>query len=155
MQFVLGQCGVTRNEACDAKSEKASDLAQLTGKLTTGIVALAERIICVRRLKTVAHRSTVAGDWEPTCTDTTLTRGEEAALARLRSGGFAQMRMAATATANRYPANAVGVRRGCRTGVVMHMVNGPWHYALPGAAEIYTSPVSRNGQGSRRTTPTT
>ncbi|PWV04627.1 hypothetical protein C3747_147g27 [Trypanosoma cruzi] len=85
-QFFFGRCGVTRNEACDAKSEKASDPAQLTGTLTTGIVALAERIICVRRLKTVAHRSTVAGDREPTCTDATLTRGEEAALACLRSG---------------------------------------------------------------------
>ncbi|PWU98263.1 hypothetical protein C3747_231g3 [Trypanosoma cruzi] len=48
--------------------------------------SLAERIIRARQLKPEDYCSTAAGDWEPTCTDATLTRGEEAALARLRSG---------------------------------------------------------------------
>ncbi|KAF8307086.1 hypothetical protein TcBrA4_0021050 [Trypanosoma cruzi] len=74
-QFVLGHCGVPRNGACGAKSEKASDLTQLTDRWITGIVALAGRIIRVRQLKPEARRSTAAGDWEPTRTDTTLTRG--------------------------------------------------------------------------------
>ncbi|KAF8293771.1 hypothetical protein C3747_174g7 [Trypanosoma cruzi] len=86
MQLVLGHCGVSRKGACGAKSDKASDLAQLTDTWSTGIVALAKSIIRARQLKPEAHRSTVTGDWEPTCTDTTLTRGEEAALACLRSG---------------------------------------------------------------------
>ncbi|PWV11228.1 hypothetical protein C3747_61g244 [Trypanosoma cruzi] len=86
MQLVLGHCGVSRNEACDAESEKASDLSQLTDTWSTGIVALAEGIIRARQLKPEARRSAVRGDWEPTRTDATLTRGEEAALARLRSG---------------------------------------------------------------------
>ncbi|PWU88031.1 hypothetical protein C3747_450g17 [Trypanosoma cruzi] len=86
MQIVLGHCGVPRNEACDAKSEKTSDLAQLRGTWSTGIVALAERIIRARQLKPEARRSAVRGDWEPTCKDSTLTRGEEAALARFRTG---------------------------------------------------------------------
>ncbi|PWU88924.1 hypothetical protein C3747_180g62 [Trypanosoma cruzi] len=86
MQLVLGHCGVSRNEACGAKSEKASDLSQLTDTWTTGIVALAKSIIRARQLKPEARRSAVRGDWEPTRTDATLTRGEEAALARLRSG---------------------------------------------------------------------
>ncbi|EKF31519.1 hypothetical protein MOQ_004642 [Trypanosoma cruzi marinkellei] len=86
MQFVLGHCGVSRNEACCAQSENASDLTQLTDTWTIGIVALAERIIRARQLKPEAYCSTAAGDWERTRTDSTLTRGEEAAVARLRSG---------------------------------------------------------------------
>ncbi|RNF07151.1 Tbingi protein, partial [Trypanosoma cruzi] len=86
MQRVIGHCGVSRNEACDAKSEKASDLSQLTDSWSTGIVALTKSIIRARQLRPEAHRSTAAGDWEPTRTDTTLTRGAEAALARFRSG---------------------------------------------------------------------
>ncbi|PWU85828.1 hypothetical protein C3747_588g14 [Trypanosoma cruzi] len=86
MQLVLGHCGVSRNEACDAKSEKASDLSQLTDTWSTGVVALAKSIIRARQLKPEARRSAVRGDWELTRTDPTLTRGVEAALDRLRSG---------------------------------------------------------------------
>ncbi|RNC39883.1 Tbingi protein [Trypanosoma cruzi] len=115
MQLVLGHCEVSRSEACDTKSEKASDLSQLTDTWTTGIVALAERIIRARQLKPEARRSAVRGDWELTRTDPTLTRGEEAALARLRSGVSHTIRMAATTTATRHPRNMLLVRRGCRT----------------------------------------
>ncbi|PWV01653.1 hypothetical protein C4B63_4g282 [Trypanosoma cruzi] len=48
--------------------------------------SLAEGIICARQLKPEARRSTVSGDWELTRIDAILTRGEEAALARFRSG---------------------------------------------------------------------
>ncbi|PWU87184.1 hypothetical protein C4B63_99g59 [Trypanosoma cruzi] len=75
MQFVIRHCGVSRNGACGAKSEKASDLTQLTDRWITGIVALAGRIIRVRQLKPEARRSTAAVDWEPTRTDATLTHG--------------------------------------------------------------------------------
>ncbi|KAF8283197.1 hypothetical protein TcYC6_0101000 [Trypanosoma cruzi] len=55
--------------------------------------------------------------------DTTLTRGEEAALARLRSGVSHKCGWLLRPLQTAIQANAVGVRRGCRTGVVMHMVN--------------------------------
>ncbi|RNC56454.1 hypothetical protein TcCL_ESM05964 [Trypanosoma cruzi] len=48
--------------------------------------SLAEGIICARQLKPGARRSTVSGDWEPTRTGSTVTRGVEAALDRLRTG---------------------------------------------------------------------
>ncbi|PWV11264.1 hypothetical protein C3747_61g72 [Trypanosoma cruzi] len=124
MQLVLGHCGVSRNEACDAKSEKASDLSQLTDTWSTGIVALAERIIRARQLKPEARRSAVRGDWEPTRTDPTLTRGEEAALARLRSGVSHTIRMAATTTAARHPTHMLLVRLGCRTADTQRTLHG-------------------------------
>ncbi|PWV01721.1 hypothetical protein C3747_195g53 [Trypanosoma cruzi] len=64
-QFVVGHCGVSRNEACGAKSEKASDLAQLTDRWITGMVALSKHIICARQLRTETRCSTTAGDWDP------------------------------------------------------------------------------------------
>ncbi|EAN85629.1 hypothetical protein C3747_46g171 [Trypanosoma cruzi] len=82
----LATAACPRTKLVMRNSDKASDLAQLIDKWSAGIVALAERIIGARQLKPGAHRFTVTGDWEPTCTDSILTRGEEAALACLRSG---------------------------------------------------------------------
>ncbi|PWV21408.1 hypothetical protein C3747_2g69 [Trypanosoma cruzi] len=82
----LGYCGVPKNRACDAKAKKVSELTQLTDTCVTGMVALAESIIRARQHKPEARRTAVTGGWGPTCTDSTLTRGEEAALARLRTG---------------------------------------------------------------------
>ncbi|PWV17988.1 hypothetical protein C3747_15g141 [Trypanosoma cruzi] len=86
MHSVLGHCGVSRNEACDAVATRASEPAQFTDTWTTGMVALARRIICARRLKAETRRSTATCGRNPTRTDSTLTREEEAALDRFRTG---------------------------------------------------------------------
>ncbi|RNC33603.1 hypothetical protein TcCL_Unassigned03684 [Trypanosoma cruzi] len=95
--------------------------------------SLAEGIICARQLRPEAHRSTVSGDWEPTRTDATLTRGEEAALDRLRTGVSHTIRMAATTTATRHPTHMPLVRRGCRTAGTQRTLHG-------NASSRWTSP---------------
>ncbi|EKG02515.1 hypothetical protein TCSYLVIO_006455 [Trypanosoma cruzi] len=86
--------------------------------------SLAEGIIRARQLKPEARRSTVSGDWELTRTDATLTRGEEAALDRLRTGVSHTIRMAATTTATRHPTKMLLARRGCRTAGTQRILHG-------------------------------
>ncbi|PBJ69253.1 hypothetical protein BCY84_20150 [Trypanosoma cruzi cruzi] len=64
-QFVVGHCGVSRNGACGAKSEKASDLTQLTDRWITGMVALSKHIIRARQLRNETCCCSGAGDWDP------------------------------------------------------------------------------------------
>ncbi|PWU87424.1 hypothetical protein C4B63_92g29 [Trypanosoma cruzi] len=64
-QFVVGHCGVSRNGACGAKSEKASDLTQLTDRWITGMVALSKHIIFARQLRNETCCCSGAGDWDP------------------------------------------------------------------------------------------
>ncbi|PWU92119.1 hypothetical protein C3747_327g13 [Trypanosoma cruzi] len=64
-QLVVGHCGVSRNGACGAKSEAASDLTQLTDRWITGMVALSKHVICARQLREEACCCSGAGDWDP------------------------------------------------------------------------------------------
>ncbi|PWV05255.1 hypothetical protein C3747_135g128 [Trypanosoma cruzi] len=86
MLFAFGHHSVSRNGPCDAEAQKAFDQTQLTDRWITGIVALVKHIIHARQLKAETHRSTAASNWKTMRTDSTVTRGEEAALARLRTG---------------------------------------------------------------------
>ncbi|RNC35484.1 hypothetical protein TcCL_Unassigned01620 [Trypanosoma cruzi] len=56
--------------------------------------------------------------------DATLTRGEEAAPARLRTGVSHTIRMAATAPATRHPEHMPLVRRGCPTAGTQRTSHG-------------------------------
>ncbi|PWU90097.1 hypothetical protein C4B63_53g22 [Trypanosoma cruzi] len=113
-QFVVGHCGVSRNGACGAKYEKASDLTQLTDRWITGMVALSKHIVCARQL-----RRKLAAAVEP-ATGTHAHRHHPHSWGRGRTGtpphrGFAQIRMAATAPAARHPKHMPSLQLGCRT----------------------------------------
>ncbi|RNC36968.1 hypothetical protein TcCL_Unassigned00049 [Trypanosoma cruzi] len=88
------------------------------------LFSLAERTIRARQLKPEAYRSTAAGDWEPTRTDATLTRGEGGCTGPPPQRGFAQIRMAATATATHHPEHIPLVRPGCRTADTQRNMHG-------------------------------
>ncbi|PWV21506.1 hypothetical protein C3747_2g136 [Trypanosoma cruzi] len=85
VQLFFGPPRRSKNEACDAKARKASELTRPTDTCIAGVVATVKRIICARPLNSEACRTAVTGR-EPTRTDSALARGEEAALARLCAG---------------------------------------------------------------------
>ncbi|RNF12590.1 Tbingi protein [Trypanosoma cruzi] len=129
------------------------------------MVALSKHIICARRHGPEARRPTVAGDWEPTHTDAILTRGEEAALAHLRTGvshkyGWLPRSLRPRCRTAGTPRNShentfssrwaphlhdatPGRRRACRPGVVTQMSNADgvtrshalWKAKFPGELE--------------------
>ncbi|KAF8290574.1 hypothetical protein TcYC6_0015180 [Trypanosoma cruzi] len=99
-------------------------LAQLTGTLTTGIVALAERIIVSDGSRQWLTAPPVAGDWETHVARTPPSLVGKRPHWPASAAGFRTNADGCYGHCKPLSrANAVGVRRGCRTGVVMHMVN--------------------------------
>ncbi|KEG06166.1 Tbingi protein [Trypanosoma grayi] len=86
LQFIFGHCGIAKNEACDKEAKTASDLPQRGDTWIPDVAALAKRHIRSQLPKPSTHRSSITGHCNPTRNDPSLTRKEEAALARFRTG---------------------------------------------------------------------
>ncbi|KAF5224499.1 hypothetical protein ECC02_002442 [Trypanosoma cruzi] len=110
-QLVLCRRDVSKNGDRDAKSKRAPEHTRPTDTWSTGMAALAKRIIRARRLRGETHRSTLTGDWGP------RARTPPRSWGRGRIGppphrGFRQIRMTAMTAATRRSGPMPSVRPG-------------------------------------------
>ncbi|ORC91294.1 Tbingi protein [Trypanosoma theileri] len=88
LQFIFGHCGVVKNEKSDTEAKKDAELPQRTDTWITDIIAYAKRMLKVKEEDEPppSHRLKITGSWDPTKDNPELTREEETALARFRTG---------------------------------------------------------------------